>query len=99
MTNPNDLDFVELYEKANRHFKICIRNEDNAFLQDQIDIRLEEIGTRDASVRVEFVGHNRKNFEIETKIWLLANDDQNIGYYSLVEDEKGNLADDFLVFD
>ena len=95
----DDLDFNSLYEKTNRSFRHCISLEDNKFLEDEIDIRLEDILTEEESVKIEFFKQSKSTYEIEVRIKLLSEKNTVIGYYSLIEDEAGTVIDNYLVFD
>jgi len=95
-----EVDFLEdLYLKAKLSFKECISNPDNSYLQDEIDVQIDEIILMEEFIRVQFFKHDITKFIIEVKLQLISQDSRLIGRYFYYEDEKRTPLDDSLVFD
>ena len=90
-------DFSLLYENAKNSFKECIRNKDNAFLVEEVNISLNEIVIKEKDIKIVF--HKRdftkQTFEVSL---LLFDRSLEIGKYLYVENEVKQAVDDSLVF-
>ena len=92
-------DIIEsLYQKAITSFHDCMKDEENAFLRDEINLPVSSIIPRGEFVKIQFFQSETSKFIIEVKIQLLFRD-VLIGYYCYFEDEAGLPIDDKLVFD
>lgn len=92
-------DFANLYAKAEAGFKECIENNENDFLEDEIDIPEEEIETKENYIQIQFFGRDNEHFIVEANLSLYSPDGEEIGWYCLHEDENGEAVDDYLVYE
>ncbi len=90
-------DLPLLYGKAKKSFDECIRNKDNGFLQNEVELLLNEIVVVEQDIKVVFYKMNFNNYIIEVTL-LLFNGSQEIGKYLYVEDHFKHAIDDSLVF-
>jgi hypothetical protein len=86
------------YSKAKVGFEAFITNEGNE-LNEQIDISVSEIITKNESVRIQFSGSDKNHYLIETLLLLFTPSNEKIGYYCYHEDENEEAVDDYLVFE
>lgn len=96
--NIEGLNVNQFYAKANKLFKRCLLNEENIYLQEEIDVPLNLIITQNDCITIKFPFEDNEVYIIETKITLLSQKNEELGWYSYLEDENGNVIDDFLVF-
>lgn len=87
------------YSKAKAAFEQCITNPDNEYLNEEIDIPISEIITKNESVKIQFSGSNKNHYIVETLLLLLTPNDEKIGYYCYHENENEEAVDDYLVFE
>jgi hypothetical protein len=92
-----NLDFQ--YSKAKTAFEECITNPDNAYLNEEIDISVSEIITKNESVKIQFSGSDKNHYIVETLLLLFTPSGEKIGYYCYHEDENEEVVDDYLVFE
>ncbi len=95
--NQLNLDFQ--YSKAQAAFVECITNNDNGFLNDEIDISVSEITTKNESVKIQFSGSDKNRYIVETRLLMFTPSDEKIGYYCYHENEIEEVIDDYLVFE
>lgn len=88
-----------MYLKAKISFNECIANDDNKFLNQQIDIHISEIITKNEWIRIQFFGSDKNHYILEARLLLLSPGDKQIGYYCYCEDENGEYVDEYLVFE
>jgi hypothetical protein len=86
-----------LYGKAIKEFKICINDEENNFLKDEVNIPLENIKIIEKDVRIVFTKRVSEQYLFEVSL-LLFEGDEEIGKYVYVESEKGEEINDSLAF-
>ncbi|MFT3743425.1 MAG: hypothetical protein QM785_03925 [Pyrinomonadaceae bacterium] len=65
---------------------------------DELGVPWDAISTEENNVAVRFSGRDSRSYVIETKLDLILNNGEVIGWYSLLEDENEEVFDDFLVF-
>ena len=87
------------YSKAKTTFEECIADPDSDFLNEEIDIPISEIITKNESVKIQFFGSDKKHYIVETLLLLFTPNDEKIGYYCLHEDENEEVVDTYLVFE
>ena len=92
-----NLDFQ--YLKAKTSFQECITNPDNEYLNEQIEIPVSSIITKNESVKMQFYGSDKNHFLVETLLLLFTPSDKKIGYYCYHENENEEAVDDYLVFE
>lgn len=90
-------DLSLLYIKAKESFKECIRNEDNEFLKDEVNIPLEDIAVVEESIKIVFFQKIFDSYLFEVTL-LLFDGNQEIGKYSYSENERKENIEDNLVF-
>jgi hypothetical protein len=90
-------DLALLYEKARKSFLQCISNPDNAYLQDEVNIPLEQIVAQGATVKAVFLEQSNHLYAMEVCLVLHAKEDV-IGRYDYSENEAGEPIEDGLVF-
>ena len=86
------------YSKAKAGFEYCIINEGNE-LNEEIDIPVSEIITRNESVKITFSGKDKNHYLVETLLLLFTPSNEKIGYYCYHENESEEVVDDYLVFE
>lgn len=87
-----------LYAKAKAAFHECAASQAPQ-VREESGIHYEAIKVRCDSVRICFSGVGTDAYLVETKLNLLAEDGEPIGWYCIHEDEDGSIVDDYLVFD
>lgn len=87
------------YSKAKTAFEEFITNPDNAYLNEEIDIPVSEIITKNESVKIQFSGSDKNHYIVETRLLLFTSNDEKIGYYCYHENENEEVVDDYLVFE
>jgi hypothetical protein len=93
--NSNDLN--ERYKKTVAMYYECINHKENAFLQDELSIPFEQVKLKKASVKIVFFDTLDEIDSWEVSIDLL-DESSIIGKYTYIDDDKGNVLDDILVF-
>jgi hypothetical protein len=89
-------ELTKLYDKARKMYNECISNHDNAYLNEEITIPIEQIKLRNSEIKIVFSQDNNELYwyEIVLTLW----DVSAIGRYTYMEDDQGNMIDDILVF-
>ena len=87
------------YSKAKAGFDGCITNPNNEYLNEQIEIPVSKIITKNESVKIQFSGNDRNHYIVETLLLLFTPNDEKIGYYCYHEDENEEYQDEYLVFE
>ena len=95
----NELNLESLYLKAKTTFKECMSCEGNEYLNEEISIPYNEIVLKNDSVTIQFLETDLNHYIIETKLMIFSQNNQEIGWYSLQEDENGKIVDDYLLFE
>lgn len=90
-------DLVLLYQRAKQGYQKCIFDAENEFLRDEVDYPLESILLMNEDIKIVFHKNVALQYSVEICFLLLAEENE-IGKYTFVEDESGNVIDDFLVF-
>ena len=93
------MDFNRLYANALDSYKACVQPDDNEDLQTQVQIPLGDIVPAPEWIKIQFFGTDTDHYITETRLKLLSQSDEEIGWYSILEDENGNCMDDYLVFE
>ena len=97
--NLNEIDLDTQYSKAKAAFEECIANEDNKFLNEEIEMSVSKLITKNESVKITFFGSDNNQYLVETLLLLFKPNDEKIGYYCYLENESEEVVDDFLVFE
>lgn len=87
------------YSKAKAAFEELFTNPDNEYLNEEIDIPVSEIVTKNESVTIQFSGNDKNHYIVETLLLLFTLSDEKIGYYCYHEDENEEVVDDYLLFE
>ena len=85
------------YNRAKQAFQKCILDEENAFLQDEIESGLDQIILVEEFLRIQFNKNQLEKFTVEVKFQLTSSSQVSIGeyYYCLNEDD---IEEDRLIF-
>lgn len=86
------------YSKARENYNKCIKNEENAFLQEELSVPFDTIELRESNIKVVFHDGNTETYMLEISITLWDSSNQILGKYVYIEDDKENAVDDSLVF-
>src|SRR5688572_23069643 len=95
----DQMNFDVMYSKAKAAFEKCITTDGNRFLNEEIDIPVSEIITKNELIRIKFFGNNKNHYIVEARLLLFSQSDEKIGYYCYHEDENEEVVDDYLVFE
>ncbi len=95
--NKKDLELI--YSRTKASFEKCVRDEENKFLENEIEIPITSIVTKEEFVKIQYLEYQIDNFVIEAKIQLLSQSNKIIGSYTYYEDESGVGIDDNLMFE
>ena len=87
------------YSKAKAAFEYCVTDKDNEFLNEEINISISEIITKNESVKIQFSGSDKSHYIVETLLLLFTPNDKKFGYYCYHENENEEVVDDYLVFE
>ena len=90
-------DLTLLYIEAKEHFKKCIRDKENKFLQDEVNILLDDIVIIEKDIKIIFTQKNFTEYICEVSL-LLFEGSREIGRYLYIQNEKQEEIDDSLVF-
>lgn len=90
-------DLSLFYIKAKESFKECIRNKENEFLRDEINIPLEEIVAIEKDIKIVFFQKSFDHYLVEVNL-LLFDGNKEIGKYLYLENEREGDIEDSLVF-
>ncbi len=93
----NEQDLALLYHKAEQKYKASIRDKENEFLKEEIDIPLESIQAIAKDIKFTFTQESAHEYLVEVTLILHAGD-KEIGKYISIETETGEMIDDFLIF-
>ncbi len=94
----NKKDLEQKYMKAKKAFMKCAVDEENEFLQSEINIPINSIVLREGSITIRYEQEIADNYVIEIRIQLISPTDDVIGSYTCYENESGAMIDDSLVF-
>ncbi len=91
------IDSVSFYNKAKESFIKCIKNPDNQFLKEEIEIPLDVIRVFEKNINVVLSEKTFNNpiFEISLSLF---DEFKEIGIYVYIENDKGVCIDDSLIF-
>jgi hypothetical protein len=88
---------LALYIKAKESFERCIQNNDNKFLEDEIDVPLNDIIVIEKNIKIVFFKTDLDEYTIEICLGLFSGNEE-IGKYTSILNEKYDEIDNFLVF-
>ncbi|RPD41370.1 hypothetical protein [Chitinophaga barathri] len=94
----NKQDLSALYDKAKEKYKECINNKENEFLQKEVGASLKSVMSKEKSIKIVFSPEFTGKYLVEICLALSDKDDSLLGEYMYVENEKGDIIDDSLVF-
>lgn len=94
----NEQMLVLLYQKARQGYQGCIENKENGFLEDEINAPLESIIVEEKDVKIVFSKNNVFEYVFEVSFKLSLTGNNQIGRYTYIQDELGEMIDEFLVF-
>ena len=83
--------------KAQLSFWDCLRNEENAFLKDEVDFPIELIAIKKDYIKIYF-DRPEDDCLLEVLLNLVAPSNEKIGSYIYKEDGTGKVVDDYLIF-
>jgi len=92
-----DLNTHELYLQAKEGFLCCIRNVDNSFLKEEVDIPLENIIPKKRNIKIVCESDENEDYYYEVSHWLFGNEIL-IGEYVAFLNQNKEIIDDKLVF-
>ena len=92
-----EVDLPMLYERAINSYRACIYNKDNLYLNEEVNIPLEEIIVGGKSIKIVYNSTNFSDPIFEVCL-LLFDESLEIGKYTYLESVKKEAVDDFLVF-
>lgn len=93
------IDTEVFFYKCKASFLDCIAKEENAFLLEEIDTKSENLDLQNSTVSIKLIDGFLDYFEVESQINILDKKKTLLGYYKLIEDSKGCVVDEVLVFD
>lgn len=86
-----------LYNRAKYKLEECIKDEENEFLIDELNLALQEIVIVEKDIKIVFYQRDFEQYLFEVNLVLLDGQ-KEIGRYLYFENEKHEAIDDSLVF-
>lgn len=86
-----------LYNRAKHKLEECIKDEENEFLIDELNLALQEIVIVEKDIKIVFYQRDFEQYLFEVNLVLLDGQ-KEIGRYLYFENEKHEAIDDSLVF-
>ena len=87
----------EIYNKALESYNQCISLKENSFLELEISHPLKELNVSEEIIKITHKTNKSEVVNIEVDL-LLSYEANLIGEYKYIEDNLGNILDEFLIF-
>jgi len=91
-------DIERIYMKTKSAFANWFNNDENKFLESEINLSLDSILFKEVSINISYFSDSIYDYLIESKVILLSPKLIEIGTYTYIEDGNGIPIDDILVF-
>ncbi len=88
----------KLYNRAKEGYYKCIYDKDNDYLSEELPGLYTSIVLKHSNVKIVFHSEEIREYTIEVEITLWNSSSELVGEYLHIEDDKGNILEDNLVF-